>query len=154
MTTLTTVPDCNLDGHTIPLSVIHHLSSEAIARIIGKQQPGNRLEDSNQYTWSFKEIPLEELRCSNEDGEEPSGGWKAAYLRHKKSDDLAIAQGSPEYAGREQWNKKWCENTAIYPLYVVVEEGQYRLLDGYHRLASAFWNELPTVYAFVGRSKS
>lgn len=145
-----TVADCSLDGQPIPLERLPLLTSDEIARVVGFQQPGPVLNNAQHYTWSYQQIPLQELRESTYDGEEPDGGWKATYERHRKSDAEAIASGSPEYAGRQAWCETWASNSAIYPLYVVDEEGHYYLWDGHHRLASAFWHGVERVWAFVG----
>lgn len=148
-----TASDCHLDGTPIPLDQLCLLDSKTLAKIVGQQQPGEHLECSSNYHWSFQCLALEKLRYSNDFGEEPDGGWKQAYLRHAQSDETAVKNGSPEYAGRQKWVQHWCQDTRIYPLYVVFEEGQYRLWDGHHRLASAFWHEIETVYVFLGVPK-
>lgn len=146
--------DCTLDGRRLLLSELPHLTSEDIAAIVGFQSPGGDIdEDASHYTWALFEVPLADLRACNEDGEEPEGGWKATYLRHQQSDQEAVASGSPEYAGRQEWLAGWCHNTSQYPIFLVLEGGEYRLWDGYHRLAGAFWNEIPSVMAFVGTPK-
>lgn len=148
-----TCPDCNLDGESLRIDQLHELSSDNIARIVGVQAPGNDLDDADDYTWAFQIVKLNELRHCAEDGDEPDGGWKAAYLRHQESDRIAVLEGSPEYEGRAEWLEEWSGNTAIYPLFVVTEGNQYRILDGYHRLAAAFWHELQEVAVFVGSPK-
>lgn len=149
-----TVSDCSLDGSPIPLDRLALLSSVQIADIVSTQQPGDCQDHADDYDWSFHLIPIQDLRCCNEDGEEPEGGWKRAYQRHQESDRAAVSGGSPEYAGRQKWLRTWSFDTAIYPIFVVLEGGQYRLLDGYHRLAAAFWHDTAKVFAFVGQSKS
>jgi len=149
----TTALDCNLDGEPLLTTQLHTLSSDEIVRVVGNQSPGGQDEDADDYSWSFQRIRLEDLRCCNEDGEEPEGGWKAAFARHLKSDAEAVAAGSPEYAGRAEWIEEWCKDTAMYPIFVVVEDGQYRIWDGYHRLAGAFWHGIEDVAAFVGAPK-
>ena len=150
---LATVSDCGLDGLPIPLDQLAIISSVQIANIVSTQQPGNGQDHADDYDWSFQIISIQDLRCCNEDGEEPDGGWKRSYLRHQESDRAAVSSGSPEYAGRQDWLRTWSNNTAIYPIFVVMEDGQYRLLDGYHRLAAAFWHGIDKVSAFVGRPK-
>jgi hypothetical protein len=151
----TTVPDCNLHGDPIRLDSLHDLTSDQISEIVGVQDPsGDHLEQPGEYKLGFERIFLRDLRQCNEDGEEPEGGWKAAYLANEKSDRRAIEQGSPEYAGRQEWLREWADNTAIYPIYVVFENGSYRLWDGYRRVAGAFWHDLNEVSAFVGYPKS
>jgi hypothetical protein len=149
--TLSTVEDCNLDGSTIPLSDWPTLSSEQLARIVGEQQPGDMPEYAHRYEWQFVFLPVEDLRCSNQDYEEPAGGWSAAHQRHLQSDRRAVAEGSPEYAGRDVWLRDvWGANTATYPLYVLKEEDGYRLLDGHRRLAGAFSYGVSNVAVLLG----
>lgn len=152
----TTVLDCNLDGALIALPTWPLLSSDELARIVGKQGPGDIEEDARDYEWRFEMVPLERLRFSSEDGEEPEGGWVAAHKRHLKADAEAVAGGSPEYAGRDDWLKKvWAIDTAIYPLYVVEEEdGRLRLWDGYRRLAGAFAHKVQLVATLIGRRRT
>lgn len=145
-----TVPDCSLDGRPIPLDRLPLLTSDEISRVVGQQQPGSVLEDARHYRWSYQKLFLEELRESTCDGDEPEGGWKAMYVRQKQSDEAAVRSGSPEYAGRQQWCEKWASASGMYPLFVVKEDDRYYLWDGHHRLASAFWHEVPYVWAFVG----
>lgn len=140
-------------GNLISVKELNSLTSDQISDIVGIQSPGDSLEYSNQYHWSFQIIPLDNLRYSNEDGEEPDGGWEEAYIRHKKSDDENVKNGSPEYAGRQEWLKKWAEDTRIYPLYFIKENDKYRILDGYHRLAGAFFEKVSNVACFVGEKK-
>lgn len=148
-----TVSDCNLKGDPLKKDDLSSLSSEDIAVVVGTQMPGNDLEDADNYVWSFKVLPIEMLRFSNEYGEEPEGGWKEAYLRHQQSDREAVASGSIEYEGRDRFLEAWSKDTLTYPLYVVEEDGEYRLLDGYHRLAGAFWHDVNEVAVFVGSPK-
>ena len=148
-----TVLDCYLNGVPLAKDELASLSSEDIAAIVGFQMPGDALEDTSDYAWSFEMLPLDLLRFSNEDGEEPEGGWKAAYLRHQESDREAVANGSIEYEGRAEWLAEWSRDTSIYPLYIVTEDDGYRLLDGYHRLAGAFWHGVEEVAVFLGSPK-
>lgn len=148
-----TVLDCNLNGVPLVKDELASLSSEDIAAVVSHQMPGNALEDASDYSWSFEVLPLDTLRFSNEDGEEPEGGWKAAYLRHQQSDREAVAAGSVEYEGREEWLAEWAKDTSIYPLYIVAEDNGYRVLDGYHRLAGAFWHGVEEVAVFLGSPK-
>ena len=141
-----TVPDCALDGESIPLSRIPHLSSEEMARIVGTQCPGDMDEKGSDFDWTFEYVPLEDLRFSNQHGEEPEGGWVGAYHRHKASDEEA----GGAYLGRQEWLAEWAQNTETYPIYVERHEDGYRILDGHHRLAGAFFNRVPAVAAFVG----
>lgn len=146
--------DCTLDGRQLLLTELPQLSSEDIAAIVGFQSPaGGAEEDAEAYSWILLEIPLEDLCNCTEDGDEPEGGWKAVYERHKESDEEAIASGSSEYAGRPEWLAGWCKNTSQYPIFIVSEDDGYRLWDGYHRLAGAFWHDITSVMAFVGTPK-
>ena len=149
MTALTD-PDCTLDGQRILLSRLPLLSSQEIAQIVGLHSPDLHTSPAQAYHWTLERLPLDTLRCSLDTGDEPVGGWKAAYLRHQASDAEAVRNGSPEYAGRQAWCAQWVKNTAVYPLCVVHEAGEYWLWDGHHRLASAFWHEVLEVMAFVG----
>ena len=142
--------DCRLDGEPIQLDRLSCLTSEEIARVVGIQQPGGSLLDAKDFEWTYCAIPLEALRFCMEDGDEPESGWKAAYLRHEMADNEAVANGSPEYAGRQDWCAQWVQNSAVYPLFLSCEDDRYWLWDGHHRLASAFWHDVPTVQAFVG----
>lgn len=154
-----TVADCNLDTKPITLAAWSALSSDELARVVGVQTPSVTLEYAQDYTWQFMWLPTEDIRCANDDGEEPEGGWHNAYLMHIENDRLAIANGSPEYAGRDDWLRThWGNNTAIYPLYVVIDtdvqgQGQYRLWDGHRRLASAFFYGLNEVAILLGTEK-
>ena len=78
-------------------------------------------------------------------------------MHQLKSDELALASGSPEYAERDAWIcGVWLSDTRIYPLYIVKEwDGstvrmRLRLLDGHHRLAGAFHYRAQRVFARVG----
>ena len=86
----TTVSDCHLDGTPILIDQLCLLDSTTIEKIVGQQQPGEHLECSSHYYWSFQCLALEKLRCSNDFGEEPDGDWKQAYLRHAQSDENAV----------------------------------------------------------------
>ena len=150
----TTVEDCTLDGEPIELSLWPTLSSEALERIVGEQQPGSDLECADAYRWSFESIPLDDLRACTEDGEEPDGGWIATYARYLAHDQAAVDSGSPGYAGRGDWIRdRWTKDTSIYPLYLVNETGEWRLWDGHRRLAGAFHFGLASVFAVVGRPR-
>lgn len=143
--------DCNLNGEFIKIDDLSVLTSKDISKIIGVQNPGANLEYSEKYDWSFHMIPIEQLRYSNEDGDEPDDGWESAYFRHKKNDDENVKNRSPEYAGRQEWLTEWAKDTRKYPLYIVQEDDRYRLLDGYHRLAGAFFEKITHVACFVGK---
>lgn len=147
----TTVDDCTLDGAVIPLTQLAALSSEALARVVGKQEPGNGILDARHYSWRFVLIPTSELEYSNEDGEAPGGGWASAHKRHLAADLEAVKSGSPEYAGRAEWLRDvWGANTSIYPLFMSLEDGQYRLWDGHRRLAGAFYYGVEAVAVVLG----
>jgi hypothetical protein len=150
-----TVADCTLDGAPIALARWPELTSAELARVVGLQCPGDALESAASYTWRLVQLPLAALERVNEDGEAPEGGWIAAYQRHCASDARAVADGSPQYAGRSDWLKnEWAQDTRIYPLFLVEEEEGLRLWDGYHRLAGAFFLALPAVWAVVGTPTS
>lgn len=147
---MTTEADCHLNGVPIALASLPRLSSQEIAQIVGFQEPGGEVVDAQDYDWTTQTLRLADLEESNDDGEAPEGGWKAAYFRHQADDMQAVDEGSPEYAGRQTWLAHWCQDTRIYPLYVVREDDGYRLLDGYHRLAGAFFHDISGVFVFVG----
>lgn len=149
-----TVPDCSLDGRPVELSRWQALSSGELARIVGLQEPGGQLEDARDYDWEYTVLPVTELECCNEDGEAPEGGWEAAHRRHLASDAEAVMAGSQEYAGRDKWLRDvWGRTTAIHPLFVVLEDGHYRLWDGYRRLAGAFAHGVADVAVLLGTPK-
>lgn len=147
----TTVQDCTLDGSVMDLDVLETLTPAEIARVVGPHQylgdEPVRLED---HRWSFALVPLQDLRFSNEHGEEPKGGWKASYLRHQAWDEEAVAGGSHAYAGRQEWLAEWAADSRINPVILELHEGRYRIIDGHRRVAGAFWNECESVAAFVG----
>jgi len=147
-----TTADCSLNGARIALVDWSKLSSDELAQVVGVQEPGGTAEHPQDYDWEFTTLATDELRLATEDGDEPEGGWREAYLRHTAADAEAVSLGSPEYAGREQWLRTWCEDTRIYPLYLV-DEGGYRLWDGYHRLAGAFYLGAERVAVVLGRPK-
>lgn len=126
--------------------------------MVGRQQPAGDLEDARDYTWRFEFLPLEALRCATQDGEPPEGGWEDAHQRHLQADAQAVADGSPEYAGRAEWLRDvWGPCTQIYPIFVVqedLEEGAFRLWDGHRRVAGAFQMKLARVAVLVGRPKA
>lgn len=147
----TTVPDCSLDDMPIPLDQWTKLSPEQLASIVGTQEPGDRLEHALDYTWRFEILNVADLEFANEDGDAPHGGWRAAHERHLRADKDAVRGGSPEYAGRDEWLRdEWCQDSRVYPLFVVKEDGRYRLWDGYRRLAGAFYYGLTQVASLVG----
>ena len=130
-----TVADCHLNGAPIAINNWTNMTRDQLAQVVGNQQPGEQ------------------------DGETPEGGWSAAYERHLESDRQAVADGSPEYAGRDEWIRHvWLPETRIYPLYLVHEpdggasnKPRLRLLDGHRRLAGAFYYPFnDRVFAVVG----
>lgn len=151
-----TVPDCTLEGKPVALADWGTLGSDALARIVGRQEPGAALESASDYTWKVAMLPVAALELATEDGDAPKGGWLAAYQRHCEQDARAVADGSPEYAGRAAWlQDAWAKDTRIYPLFVVEDEpGVYRLWDGYHRLAGAFALKLEEVCVLLGKPKT
>jgi hypothetical protein len=150
-----TAADCTLDGATIDVAHWEILFPEAMARIVGQQSPGGSLESADDFVWRFAMMDISHLRHATEDGEEPEGGWEKAHARHILADEEAVKNGSPEYAGRAQWLERvWGEDTRIYPLYVVHEDGAYRLLDGYHRLAGAFHFPINPVAVLIGEKRT
>lgn len=154
-----TVPDCHLNGQPIAINNWTNMTSDQLAQVVGTQQPGESLEDAKDFAWETAWIPLGELLHATQDGEIPEGGWGAAYARHVESDRQAITNGSPEYAGRDEWiHRVWLPETRIYPLYVVRDWTPYpeqkprlRLLDGHRRLAGAFFYPFnDRVFALLG----
>lgn len=135
------------------------MTSAQLAQVVGNQQPGDYLEKSEYYFWETAWVALDQLLHATQDGDIPVGGWSAAYLRQQQSDNDAIANGSPEYAGRDMWLRcAWMPDTRLYPLYLVQEPAtdprdkpRLRLLDGHHRLASAFYYDFPgPIFALIG----
>ena len=154
-----TVADCHLNGAPIAINNWTNMTRDQLAQVVGNQQPGEALEKSEYYAWETGWIPLAQLLHASQDGDIPEGGWGAAYERHLESDRQAVADGSPEYAGRDEWIRHvWLPETRIYPLYLVHElEGgasgkpRLRLLDGHRRLAGAFYYPFnDRVFAVVG----
>lgn len=149
-----TDPDCTLNGKRLALDRLPSLSSPEICQMVKHHSPNDLTSPAKAFDWAFAMLPLTVLRYSLDTGDEPAGGWKAAYLRHQANDEQAVRDGSPEYAGRQAWCAHWVRNTALYPLVAVEEEGEYWLWDGHHRLASAFWHDAEEVAVFVGRRPS
>lgn len=146
-----TVADCTHQGSPIDTADWPKFTSEALAAIVGQQQPGEALEDASGYTWAFEILPTSALVRATQHGEEPAGGWPAAYQRLLAQDGTAVAAGSTEYGGRDDWIRNaWTHETSIYPLFLVKEGGEYRLWDGHRRLAGAFFYGLDRVCALVG----
>ena len=149
-----TVPDCRLRGRPIKIADWRTMSLETLAEIVGPQCPAGPAEYPDGYEWRFIMMPLETLRCSDQEYMEPEGGWAEVYRRHCRRDARAIAEGSPEYAGRQEWFRDhWTRNTEIYPLFVVLEESGYRVWDGHHRLAAAFFHGIADVAVLLGIHK-
>lgn len=72
------------------------------------------------------------------------------YLKFLKEDEKA-AQYTPKCAGRDKWIKEqWIQCSAIYPLFVILEDNSYRLLNDYHVLAGAFFYEIKKVSIILG----
>ncbi|WP_411839693.1 hypothetical protein [Paracoccus sp. ME4] len=148
-----TARDCLLDGDRIRIDRIPELSSAEIARIIGPNEAGLEGASADEFIWHSERIPLDRLVACNQDGAEPAGGWKAAYERHRVSDERAVRDGSPAYAGRQDWLEGWARQTEIYPIYLLEDAGRYFMVDGHHRLAGAHFHDAPFVWAFVGRAR-
>lgn len=152
------VQDCHLDGHPIPIADWPVLNSAQLASIVGSQQPGSALEHGFNFVWEARWLPLSSLQYASQDGDMPPRGWAQTYQKHLADDAAAIANGSPEYAGRDEWMRQvWLPDTRTYPLFVVKEfDGpqheapRLRLLDGHHRLAGAFYYQVPQVFTLVG----
>lgn len=145
-----TNPDCMLDGKVFNVDKFLKLNSDQLASIVGKQSPNGYLEDLSNYKWKFEYINIEDLRYATEYNEEPKGGWAKVYLEFLADDEKA-AKYTPECAGRDKWiREKWTQCSDIYPLFVVLEDNNYRLLDGHHRLAGAFYYNLKKVAIILG----
>jgi hypothetical protein len=157
-TNLYTTADCHLAGQPIEINAWSKLESDDLARIVGDQQPAEELEKSEYCTWTTDWVSVTDLLHATQDGDLPEGSWSAAYLRHLASDMQAVANGSPEYAGRDAWIRDvWLPNSRIYPLYLINEFSsrcntppRLRLLDGHRRLAGAFHYGARKVFALVG----
>jgi hypothetical protein len=146
-----TEQDCHLNGKSFSVTQWCKFDSTTLGQIVGVQEPGHYPERLDNLHWTFQYIEIEKLKYANQDYEEPEGGWSSAYLRMLESDRQA-AVCSPEYLGRDTWIKeKWIQNTQIYPLFVVLEEDGYRILDGHHRLAGAFYYHLEKVAIVLGQ---
>lgn len=142
--------DCLLDGKTFNVQNFKKLNSLQLASIIGQQSPNGYIEDLTNYKWKFTYINIEDLRCATEYGEEPKEGWKNVYLQFLNDDEKA-AKHTPECAGRDKWiQEEWIECSDTYPLFVILEDGNYRLLDGHHRLAGAFYYDVKKVAVILG----
>ena len=153
-----TTPDCHLDGVLIELDHWAIFDSNELGAIVGIQQPSNDLEQSENFTWLASWVPIDDLLHASEDSDIPDGGWSAAYARYLESDQLAVSNNSPKYAGRDAWIRDvWLLDTRIYPLYAVNEWDsdakafRLRLLDGYHRTAGAFYYGAKRVFVLVGQ---
>lgn len=143
--------DCLLDGKQFPITQLKLFTSDQLASIVGVQHPNDYLEEAKDYQWSFKYLPMESLRFATEYGEEPESGWENLYLCFLAEDEAA-AQSSKAYLGRDNWLKnQWIACTDTYPLFVVMEEGNYRVWDGHHRLAGAFYYDIEKVAVILGK---
>ena len=150
-----TVEDCLLDGQQITLDHWQKLSSAQLALVVGTQAPDGGLEDAADYNWEFRSVSTEDLKLCGHDGEEPVGGWGAAYLRQLAEDRTAVENGSPQCEGRDAWIKNvWLADTRTYPIYLVMEPEGFRIWDGHHRLAGAQFYGAPEISALVGIPKA
>jgi hypothetical protein len=118
--------------------------------MVGKQQPTDALECASGYAWKLVEMSTADLMSSKEEDELSKEEWMAMYRRQLESDQQAIENGSPEYAGRDAWIRQWILMSETYPLFVVAEQQGYRLWDGHHRLAGAFFHGAPKVWVLLG----
>lgn len=142
--------DCLFNGNPINVNDLKKLNSDQLSTIVGQQSPNGYLEDLSNFKWKFTYINIEKLRFATEYGEEPKEGWKNLYLKFLNDDEKA-AKHTPEYAGRDLWIKEqWTKCTDTYPLFVILENNNYRLLDGHHRLAGAFYYQLKKVAIILG----
>jgi hypothetical protein len=143
--------DCLYKNKTFDIKKWNTFNSKELASIVGDQHPNGYLEDLAHFDWKFLHLDIQDLKLSTEYNEEPEGGWKKLYLRFLKEDDTA-AETSPEYAGRDKWLKnEWLLCTETYPLFVIKEDGNYRVLDGHHRLAGAFYYKLKSLSVVLGQ---
>lgn len=150
--TILTNSDCTLKEQRFDIEQFKVFSSEQLSLIVGKQSSNGYNEDLNNLKWSFQHININELRYATEYYEEPEEGWDKVYLKFIAEDEKA-AQYTPECAGRDNWIKnEWINYTDIYPLFVILEDGNYRLLDGYHRLAGAFYYKINSVAIILGEN--
>lgn len=147
---MNTNPDCCYLNKTFDIKEFKTFSSEQLSIIVGKQSPNEYAEDLSNYRWSFKYIDTEKLKYATEYYEEPEGGWSNVYIKFLEEDAKAAIH-TPECAGRDDWIKnEWTVCTDTYPLFVIVEGNDYRLLDGHHRLAGAFYYKLKKVAVILG----
>jgi hypothetical protein len=125
--------DCLFNGKTFNISLFKQFNSEQLLSIIGRQSPNGYEENLEGFQWAFQYIDIKKLKYATEYNEEPEGGWENLYLKFLNEDEEA-AKYSPEYNGRDNWIKnEWSECTDTYPLFVIKENNNYRLLDGHHR---------------------
>lgn len=144
-------PDCRLNGQPFDIARLPFLSSTELGNIVGKQHPSGFIESFEGVSWQFTYLPTESLKTATEYGEEPDDGWEQLYQKFIR-EDLENAKYSPEYLGRDNWIKNvWTQNTQTYPLFVIQEEQEYRILDGHHRLAGAFFYKIPQVAVILGK---
>lgn len=142
--------DCLFQKKPFDIQQFQFFNSEELGSIVGQQSPNGYDENLKNVTWSYQFIDTINLQYATEYNEEPEGGWKQLYLKFLKEDEAA-AQFSPEYLGRDDWIKnQWCQCTEIYPLYILKEDNQLRILDGHHRLAGAFYYEIPQIAIILG----
>lgn len=146
--------DCLFEGDNFDTTMWNKFTSSQLASIVGDQHPNGYLEDLKGFNWQFTSIKTEKLNLATEYGEAPDGGWKQLYLKFLEEDILAAIH-TPEYAGRDTWLKnEWISCTKTYPLFVLYQENEYRILDGYHRLAGAFYYGLKSVSIILGTKNS
>lgn len=145
--------DCLFRNKSFDIQRFPHFKSHELASIVGTQSPNGYIENLDNIQWSFEYIEIKKLRYATEYNEEPQGGWKQLYLKFLEEDSLA-AKYSPEYLGRDDWIKnQWSQCTDIYPLFVVMENNTYRILDRHHRLAGAFYYDIKQVAIILGTPK-
>lgn len=143
--------DCLFNKQTFDINLFKNFTSEQLSSIVGKQSPNGYQENISYFVWKFLYVDTEDLKFSTEYYEEPEGGWKKTYLQFIKDDEKA-AKHSPEYLGRDNWIKnEWIKCTDTYPLFVIFEDNHFRLLDGHHRLAGAFYYDLKKVAVILGK---
>lgn len=151
MKTIFTNSDCLFQKNVFEIKNWKKFNSEELASIVGDQHPNGYMEDLTDFKWKFLSLNIKALKCATEYNEEPEGGWNKLYLQFLKDDESA-AKTSPEYAGRDNWLKnEWLPCTETYPLFVIKEDGNYRVLDGHHRLAGAFYYKLESVAVVLGQ---
>lgn len=66
-------------------------------------------------------------------------------------EDKNAAKYTPGCDGRDKWiQEQWIQCTDSYPLFVILEDNNYRLLDCHHRLAGAFYYGIKEVATIIG----